>query len=283
MTNVIAADTTAAHLDHTLEDAVLYALHLEIRVTPLVFPFSHLQRCYPGENWAPFFAAMHRLHVAAHTVDDVIDEDVTRDERPTTHAQYGKANALMAAIFLIFDSHRATCSTARHASPAEVRRICELLASSSLGVVVGNYRELQLRHKQLDVAQWTDLAKTCVGPLVAGAWHSTAIVAGERWSKALDEALWHCGAALRLFDDYYDAHGKRADERTGAPNLFINVSDCGAAAAIALDASREAAARAFDTAGSGRLVTSVSDAIQFYFKAAAYALQRLPTANRPWS
>ncbi|MCS6890797.1 MAG: polyprenyl synthetase family protein [Rhodovarius sp.] len=203
--------------------------------------------------------AIELLHCASLVHDDMpcFDNAALRRGRPSVHAQFGEALALLAGdglIVLAFEViARAAARPGQGQRGAQVLAIIAQAVGPGEGIVAGQAWECEAA---VDVAHY-HRAKT--GALFAGAAAAGAAAAGaepQRW-RALGERL---GEAYQIADDLADALGEARvtgkpagqDAALGRPNA---VRELGVAGALArLQALTEAAIAAIpDCAGREEL------------------------------
>ncbi len=158
-------------------------------------------------------AAVEFLHCASLVHDDMpcFDDAATRRGKPSVHAAYGEATALLvgdALIVLAFEGMADACSTVPGRAPALIGTVARAIGMPH-GIIAGQAWEaetdvpIDLYHR----------AKT--GALFVGAAAAGAIAAGADptpW-RALGERL---GEAYQVADDLSDAYAGNDD--TGKPH-----------------------------------------------------------------
>lgn len=206
-------------------NAISHAFEIEARISPGIFLYRLLahKKGLSKSGASKVALAFHCLHMAAHTIDDIIDDDDFRDRSPTVHAKFGKDVALLCGISLIYEGLNCLyqsledCSIRRYERAKAIRDFTEC----SMRVVEANYREFKRRKQIITVQEWEMLARQAVGSLLIGVWRITAHIIGSHLTLSLERACDELGIILRIFDDYYDMIGKQTDIRMGAPNLFL--------------------------------------------------------------
>ena len=164
----------------------------------------------------PFAAAVEFVHTYSLIHDDLpcMDNDDYRRGRPSSHKQFGEANALLAgdallthAFYLIADA----AVTGRVPAAASVRAAQELSRlCGAAGMIGGQYIDLAYENKRAsaDVLFQQDALKTaalieaaCVMGLIAAGAAEEQIEAARRFALAL-------GLAFQITDDVLEETGE---------------------------------------------------------------------------
>lgn len=199
----------------------------------------------------PAALAVEYLHVATLVHDDIIDGDELRRGRPTVHARYGKADALVTGDFLILNVLTALSECA--AEPAAVLEAARVLAGAGADVCRGQVRETGMAGDlHCPVGDYEEMAALKTGALFRGACRAGAILGGAtgEHTDAVTRYAEHLGVGFQIFDDLLpylgDSTGKPAtsDVANLRPTYPVLVGH-----AAAGDADR----RRFAEALSGRL------------------------------
>lgn len=179
-------------------------------------------------------AALEMLHASSLIHDDLpaLDNDLFRRGRPSCHAKFGEATALLAGDLLIAAAHRAVAET-KGLTSDHVREV-----SKRVGIAF----------EQLCVGQQLDILPRSEGDLLniyrhkTGALFGASLAAGAICADAnssLVQAAWNLGieygVLFQLVDDYQDLFGSNqergrqesSDERNGRVTLFTDRKSVG--------------------------------------------------------
>ncbi len=155
-----------------------------------------------GASVLPAALAVEYLHVATLIHDDVIDDDELRRGRPSVHARYGMADALVTGDFLILSMFSTLSECARQ--PAATLEAARVLAVAGADVCRGQAREAELVGK-LDcrIADYEQMVALKTGALFRGACRAGAILGGaaEAHVEAVTRYAEHLGVAFQIYDD----------------------------------------------------------------------------------
>lgn len=178
-----------------------------------------------AEKALPFAAAVEFVHTYSLIHDDLpcMDNDDYRRGKPSSHKQFGEANALLAgdallthAFYLIAQGAREGRVTAEAAvgAAAELSRLC-----GAAGMIGGQYIDLAYENREAtaDVLFQQDALKTaalieaaCVMGLLAAGADDTKIRAAREFALGL-------GMAFQITDDLLETaeEGVSSDEANG--------------------------------------------------------------------
>ncbi len=198
-----------------------------------------------------FAAAVEYVHTYSLIHDDLpcMDNDDYRRGKPSSHKQFGEANALLAGDSLLTHAFALIAranETGAVGAEAAVRACRELsLLAGAGGMAGGQYLDLYFEGKtpEGDALTETDLLKTgalieaaCVLGCLAGGANEAQIGAARRFARNL-------GLAFQIKDDLleYESGEENSDERNGKAT-YVSVYGAARAAALAAEATAQAEA-----------------------------------------
>ncbi|MBI3349742.1 MAG: polyprenyl synthetase family protein [Burkholderiales bacterium] len=209
-----------------------------------------------GDRFAALRAAcaVELIHAYSLVHDDMpcMDDDVMRRGKPTTHVQFGEAQAMLAGDAmqaLAFD----VLTPDEGMAPALQARLCALLASSAGhdGMAGGQAIDLASIGKQLDECTLRDMHRRKTGVLLQASVMMGAACgpATAQATKALSDYGAALGLAFQVVDDILDVTqdsavlGKTAgkDQDANKPT-YVSVLGLDAARALAQQLAAEAKA-----------------------------------------
>ncbi|MEV4729591.1 polyprenyl synthetase family protein [Saccharopolyspora sp. NPDC049426] len=163
----------------------------------------------------PAALAVEYLHVATLVHDDIIDDDRLRRGRPTVHAEYGMADALVTGDFLILNmvTSLSECTAVPSAAVLEAARV---LAGAGSDVCRGQVREAEMAGDlSCPVSDYQEMAALKTGALFRGACRAGAVLAGAtgEHADAVTRYAEHLGVGFQIFDDLLPYLG----DSTGKP------------------------------------------------------------------
>ncbi|HWC84539.1 MAG TPA: polyprenyl synthetase family protein [Pseudonocardiaceae bacterium] len=150
----------------------------------------------------PAALAVEYLHVATLIHDDVIDDDDLRRGRPSVHARYGMADALVAGDFLILTMVSTLSECA--AEPAATLEAARVLAVAGADVCRGQTREAELASDpSCPPADYEAMVALKTGALFRGACRAGAVLGGGAPDQveAITRYAEHLGVAFQIYDD----------------------------------------------------------------------------------
>lgn len=158
-----------------------------------------------GGGWAsvsPAAMAVEYLHVATLIHDDVIDDDELRRGRPSVHARYGMADALVTGDYLILTvfSTLAECNR----PPEAILEAARVLADAGADVCRGQAREAELvGDLACEISDYEQMVALKTGALFRGACRVGAILGGGSPEQvaAITRYAEHLGVAFQIYDD----------------------------------------------------------------------------------
>lgn len=154
------------------------------------------------ESVLPAALAVEYLHVATLIHDDVIDDDDVRRGRPSVHARYGLADALVAGDFLILTVFSTVAECDR--PTAELLAAAQVLAVAGADVCRGQAREAELAGNPAGaLSDYEQMVALKTGALFRGACRAGAILGGgtEEHVEAVTRFAEHLGVAFQIYDD----------------------------------------------------------------------------------
>jgi geranylgeranyl diphosphate synthase type II len=210
----------------------------------------------------PAACAVEMVHTYSLIHDDLpaMDDDDMRRGRPSCHAQFGEATAILAGDALLAQGFEVL---ATGLPPAVAARCCGELgrAAGSSCLVGGQEEDLRSQFADLGIEQLERIHRRKTGAMIRVSLRLGGIVAGadEERLSVLDRYGQRLGLAFQIVDDLLDFEGDESalGKRTGKD------SDRGKQTFPALLGVAESRRRA------GDLVASAIDAIQPFGPAAA--------------
>ena len=185
-------------------------------VRPLLLLHSAEATGGDGAQLLPAALAVEYLHVATLVHDDIIDDDQLRRGKPTVHARYGMADALVTGDFLILNVVTALseCTAAPAGAVLEAARV---IAAAGADVCRGQVREAEMAGDlTCPVGDYQEMAALKTGALFRGACRAGAVLGGadDEHADAVTRYAEHLGVGFQIFDDLLpylgDATGKPA-------------------------------------------------------------------------
>ncbi|MEO0729165.1 MAG: polyprenyl synthetase family protein [Pseudomonadota bacterium] len=159
----------------------------------------------------PYAVAIEAVHAASLILDDLpaMDDAATRRGKPSAHAEFGEATAILAAIALLNGAYAHLASQATPSSDvgSTAGVAVDLLtrAVGGLGLVGGQMRDISSTGRTLDGLVQLHGEKT--GALFAAALALGTLAGGHRRAGTHD-VIWACGhnlgVAFQGYDDLLD-------------------------------------------------------------------------------
>ncbi|MCI8496914.1 MAG: polyprenyl synthetase family protein [Clostridiales bacterium] len=238
--------------EKTLADAMRYSvLDGGKRIRPaLVLEFCRI--CGGNiQDAVPFACAVEMIHSYSLVHDDLpcMDNDLLRRGKPSTHAKYGEAMALLAGDALLTHAF-AVMLTAPVQADRAVAAAGELAKQAGyLGMVGGQVIDLESEGKTvgLDTLKAMDRGKTCA--LIEAACAMGCLVAGasEEELDACRSFARHVGFAFQIVDDILDVTsdpetlGKTVGKDAGSSKAtYVTIFGLEEAKKAALEETRQA-------------------------------------------
>lgn len=208
-------------------------------------------------NIEPFMAAIEMIHTYSLVHDDLpaMDNDMLRRGKPTTHAVYGQAQAILAGdglLNLAFETMASAC--AMTGSDRAVRAMALLAAASGYSGMVGGQSLDVIFDKEEKIPTLEELTfiqeKKCA-ELIKAPMEMGAILAGAQpeHCKACGKMGEYIGVAFQLIDDILDIKGDEkklgkpvgSDEKNNKPTMasILGVEEAGHRAEILTDKAIE--------------------------------------------
>jgi geranylgeranyl diphosphate synthase type II len=176
--------------------------------------------CDPGAA-LPAACAVEMIHTYSLIHDDLpaMDDDDMRRGRPSCHAAFGEATAILAGDALLAQAFEVL---ATEIEPPEVAARCcgELArAAGSSQLVGGQQDDLAAQYNQPDIEQLERIHRRKTGALIRVSLRLGGLVAGAELSQlvALDTYGERLGLAFQIVDDLLDLEGspEKLGKRTG--------------------------------------------------------------------
>ncbi len=178
-------------------------------------PFLTLEVCRmlggTVEAALPYACAVEMIHTYSLIHDDLpcMDNDDVRRGKPTSHIQFGEANALLAGDALLTYAF-AVCAGNTEASAASNCRATQLLAASAGhdGMIGGQVLDLMSESAPLSRESFLLMNRLKTGKLIRVACLLGALAAGydpeSREGRAVEEFACRIGLAFQMEDDLLD-------------------------------------------------------------------------------
>ena len=203
--------------NNPLTEAMRYAT---LKAGKRVRPFLTRQFCalFGGDDRIAtrFACALEMIHCYSLVHDDLpcMDDDDYRRGKPSCHAQFGEATALLAGDALLTLAFSAA-STAPHADNAKRSNACMLLsqcAGWNGGMIGGQMLDLMYENKETDEQILNAINDGKTGALLrcAALLGCVAAGAGENEMRAAEAYAKNVGRAFQIIDDILDVMGDRA-------------------------------------------------------------------------
>ena len=181
-------------------------------------------------------ASIEMVHAYSLVHDDLpsMDNDSLRRGKPTTHAKFNEAIAILTGDSLLTLSFETLSNTLTH-SDSKIR--CELIeelakAAGVSGMVGGQMMDLEAENKNLNIGVITRIQRLKTGALISFSCLSGAILGrAEKKDRFALQAYAHdIGLAFQIKDDLLDVEGKqkkigkkvRKDKKAGKQN-FVSI------------------------------------------------------------
>lgn len=205
-----------------LEEAIRYSLLAPgKRLRPLlVLMAAETCGCLRGRAM-PAACAVEMIHAYSLIHDDLpaMDDDDLRRGRPSCHARFGEATAILAGDALLARAFEVLAE--RLEPPRLAARCCRELAhaAGASALVGGQADDLDAEQAGGDVQRLRSIHQRKTGALLATSLRLGGIVAAadEDRLRALDTYGRNLGLAFQIVDDLLDLQGSQADlgKRTG--------------------------------------------------------------------
>lgn len=179
----------------------------------------------------PFACAIEFVHTYSLIHDDLpcMDDDDMRRGKPSCHAKFGEATALLAGdalLSLAFETALCNNKIVNVYSERAVKAAGELAkASGALGMVGGQVVDLDSEGKSIDLETLEFMHSKKTGAMIIAAAKMGCIIAGadEKYIKAAEEYARCIGLAFQIVDDVLDVAG--STEKLGKPVGSDNNND----------------------------------------------------------
>ena len=177
----------------------------------LVLAFCRL--CGGSETAAlPFACAIEMVHTYSLIHDDLpcMDDDDLRRGRPSSHKQFGEANALLAGDALLTKAFETACTAPQVESGRAVRAAGILAqAAGDHGMVAGQVLDLLNENCTLTAEQLKEIDAKKTGAMIRAAAQMGCTLAGAdvQQAAAADCYAAALGLAFQIQDDILDVEG----------------------------------------------------------------------------
>jgi geranylgeranyl diphosphate synthase type II len=245
------------------------------RLRPILVLMS-CQACGCDSSAAlPAACAVEMVHTYSLIHDDLpaMDDDDMRRGRPSCHAKFGEATAILAGDALLAQAFEAVATGIR--PPAAAARCCAELAraAGASNLVGGQEDDLAAQHAEGGLAQLERIHRRKTGAMIRVSLRLGGMVAGagEAELAALDAYGVNIGLAFQIVDDLLDLGGDatKLGKRTGKDSARGKLTF---PAVLGVDESRRRARQIIDDA-KGRLAIFGSRAAELV-ALADYVLER---------
>lgn len=167
-----------------------------------------------AEDALPYACALELIHTASLIHDDLpcIDDDELRRGRPTNHAVYGEATALLAADGMLMDAFGIVADNPRLSPEVNARGVSILSrAVGSRGLVGGEYMDVMGEGKRLSIDELRTMESKKTGALIKAAACLGALAGGVMPDEPrMQDAITYSesiGLAFQIVDDVLDVIG----------------------------------------------------------------------------
>ncbi|MFI9508724.1 polyprenyl synthetase family protein [Nocardia sp. NPDC052566] len=154
---------------------------------------------------APVAIALEYLHVATLVHDDIIDGDLLRRGRPTVHAKYGQADAIVVGDALLLDTFGTLATAGGRSFPAgAVLETVRIVAAAGIDLCRGQTAEAELAGDiDCGVSRYRSMAALKTGALFKAACAAGGVLGGGSTAQvdALRTYAEHVGCAFQMRDD----------------------------------------------------------------------------------
>jgi geranylgeranyl diphosphate synthase type II len=191
------------------------------RLRPMLVLMASEACGYERQRAMPAACAVEMVHTYSLVHDDLpaMDDDDVRRGRPSCHAAFGEATAILAGDALLATAFEVL---ARDVSPAETAaRCCAELgrAAGATALVGGQADDLAAENRSLGIQELEHIHRRKTGALFRVSLRLGGIVSGasEEELAALDDYGTKLGLAFQIVDDLLDLQGDAAamGKRTG--------------------------------------------------------------------
>lgn len=184
-----------------------------------------------ADSALPFACAIEFVHTYSLIHDDLpcMDDDSMRRGKPSCHAKFGEATALLAGdalLSLAFDTALCNNKIVSVYADRALRAAGELAkASGALGMVGGQVVDLASEGKNISLETLEFMHSKKTGAMIIAAAKMGCFVAGacEEYIKAAEEYARCIGLAFQIVDDVLDVAGNT--EKLGKPVGSDNNND----------------------------------------------------------
>lgn len=188
-----------------LKEAALYALMSGgRRIRPVISLLMAESLGCPEEEAMGPALAVEFFHTASLIADDLpcMDDDALRRGKPSTHAKFGEAAAILTTYALISDGYRLFSELKPHLVPLLLKETAA--ATGFLGASEGQLQDLNLPNRELSTME--EMIKKKTGALFELSFTSGWIAGNGDPSQLsrIRRAASHFGTAFQIYDDLQD-------------------------------------------------------------------------------
>lgn len=209
--------TSSEKDDITLWESMRYGLLAGgKRLRPILCMASCEAVCAEYEKTIPVACAIEMIHTYSLIHDDLpsMDDDDLRRGKPTNHARYGEAVAILTGDALLADAFR-IISTEGEAYGLTDLQIVEIIreisvSSGSEGMVLGQAIDLELEgNPEVDIETLKNMHSLKTGALIEASVVSGGIIGGadKKQIGQLRSYARSIGLAYQIIDDVLDVEG----------------------------------------------------------------------------
>lgn len=209
-----------------------------------------------AENALHFAAAVEYIHTYSLIHDDLpcMDNDDFRRGKPSSHKQFGEANALLAGdallthAFYLAAEAAATGEVSAAQATEAVRELSRLAGAA--GMVGGQYIDLRYEEKAASGEVLFEMDRLKTGALIeaAAVLGCIAAGAGEEKIAAARQFAVNLGLAFQIKDDLLEYNDENNSDVENGKSTYVSVFGFEKAAALAREFT-EKAVRALDAFG----------------------------------
>lgn len=208
-------------LQKTIFDAMKYSITVGgKRLRPVLMNETFKMFKGQGKSVEYFMAAIEMIHTYSLVHDDLpcMDNDMLRRGKPTTHAVYGEAMAVLAGDALLNYAFETAIKSLEDTSADTSRNIKALSVLSKkagvYGMIGGQVVDVESEKKQLEITEekLDFIYELKTGALIEASMEIGAILAGatEAQVKTIEEIASKIGMAFQIQDDILDIEGDEA-------------------------------------------------------------------------
>jgi geranylgeranyl diphosphate synthase, type II len=221
---LVACTEYDADCPRQLADAIRHSLLAPCKRLRPILVLMSCQACgYDYRRALPAACAVEMIHTYSLIHDDLpaMDDDDLRRGRPSCHAKFGEATAILAGDALLAQAFEVLAATE---PPAVAARCCHELAAAAgaSNLVGGQEDDLKAEFAEQNIEQLERIHRRKTGAMIRVSLRLGGLVgrATESQLAALDAYGEKLGLAFQIVDDLLDLQGDEAalGKRTGKDN-----------------------------------------------------------------